>query len=57
MSLVVSAFWRDSKTGEIVEYTDWDGGHYMAGVEVARSQLWGSEAVNRPPRRAGAPHG
>ena len=47
MSLVVSAFWRDPATGETQEFTDWDAGHHMAGVERARWELWGSEAVRR----------
>ena len=47
MSLVVSAFWTDPTTGESREFTDWDDGYYMAGVEQARSDLWGSEAVRR----------
>jgi hypothetical protein len=47
MSLVVSAFWTDPATGESHEFTDWDDGHYMAGVERARWDLWGSEAVRR----------
>jgi hypothetical protein len=47
MSLVVSAYWRDPTTGEIVEFTDWEQGHHMAGVERARWELWGSEAVRR----------
>ena len=47
MSLVVSAFWYDPAIGEMQEFTDWDGGHYMAGVERARWELWGSEAVKR----------
>jgi hypothetical protein len=47
MSLVVSAYWRDPSTGEIEEFTDWEQGHHMAGVERARWKLWGSEAVRR----------
>jgi hypothetical protein len=47
MSLIVSAFWRDPATGETQEFTDWSGGHHMAGVERARWELWGSEAVRR----------
>ena len=47
MSLVVSAFWTDPATGEAHEFTDWDDGHYIAGVERARSELWGSESVRR----------
>ena len=47
MSLVVSAFWTDPATGESHDYTDWDDGHHMAGVESARSDLWGSETVRR----------
>src|SRR5436190_22230604 len=47
MSLVVSAFWRDSVSGEMQEFTDWEAGHHMAGVERARWELWGSEAVKR----------
>ena len=45
MSLVVSAFWTDPVTGESQKFTDYDNGHYMAGVECARSELWGSDAV------------
>lgn len=45
MTLVVSAHWRDSSTGESHDYTDWSDGHHMAGVECARSELWGSDAV------------
>jgi hypothetical protein len=47
MSLVVSAYWRNPDTGETEEFTDWEQGHYMAGVERARWDLWGSEAVRR----------
>jgi hypothetical protein len=47
MSLVVSAYWRDPATGETEEFTDWEQGHHMAGVERARCDLWGSEAVRR----------
>ena len=47
MSLVVSAFWTDPASGESREYTDWNDGHYMAGVESARTDLWGSGAVRR----------
>ena len=47
MSLVVSAFWTDPVSGESLEFTDWDDGHHMAGVERARRELWGSEAVRR----------
>jgi hypothetical protein len=47
MSLVVSAFWHDPATGEMKEFTDWDDGHHMAGVERARWKLWGSEAVKQ----------
>jgi hypothetical protein len=45
MSLVISAFWVDPETGETREFTDWDEGHYMAGLERARHDLWGSAAV------------
>lgn len=45
MSLVVSTFWHDPKSGEQREHTDWDDGHHMAGVERARWDLWGSAAV------------
>jgi hypothetical protein len=47
MSLVVSTFWRDPATGDTQELTDWDDGHYMAGVERARWELWGSDAIRR----------
>jgi hypothetical protein len=47
MSLVVSAFWRDPATGKTQEFTDRDHGHNLAGVERARRELWGSEAVKR----------
>ncbi len=47
MSLVVSAHWRDPATGEVQHFTDWDAGHSLAGVESARWELWGSEAVKR----------
>jgi hypothetical protein len=47
MSLVVSAFWTDPGTGDSCEFTDWDDGHHMAGVERARTDLWGSGAVRR----------
>jgi hypothetical protein len=47
MSLIVSAFWTDPTTGETHEFTDWENGHHMAGVERARWDLWGSEAVRR----------
>jgi hypothetical protein len=45
MSLVVSAFWYDTETGEFTEHTDWENGHQMAGAETSRWELWGSEAV------------
>jgi len=47
MSLVVSAFWTDPATGESCEFIDWEDGHHMAGVERARTDLWGSVAVRR----------
>jgi hypothetical protein len=47
MTLVVSAYWHDPKTGTSEEFTDWEAGHQMAGVERARWELWGSEAVRR----------
>jgi hypothetical protein len=47
MSLVVSAYWRDPATGETEEFTDWEQGHHMAGVERARWELWGSEAIRK----------
>jgi hypothetical protein len=47
MTLIVSAFWRDPATGKVEEFTDWEDGHYMAGVERARQNLWGSEPVRR----------
>jgi hypothetical protein len=47
MSLIVSAFWRDPTTGEFVEFIDWEHGHQLAGLERARWELWGSEAVRR----------
>jgi len=47
MTLVVSAFWRDPTSGDTQEFTDWDAGHHMAGVERARWELWGSESVRR----------
>lgn len=47
MSLLVAAYWRDPETGEIVQFVDWEGGHQIAGVERARYDLWGSEAVRR----------
>jgi hypothetical protein len=47
MTLVVSTFWTDPVSGETEEFTDWDAGHYMAGVERARWELWGSDAVKR----------
>jgi hypothetical protein len=47
MSLVVSAYWRDSETGAELEFTDWTDGHYMAGPENARTNLWGSDAVKQ----------
>jgi len=47
MSLIVSAFWTDPITGESHEFTDWEDGHHMAGVERARWELWGSEAVRK----------
>ena len=47
MSLVVSAYWCDPATGETEEFTDWEDGHHMAGVESARRELWGSEPVRR----------
>ena len=31
----------------MLEFTDWDNGHHMAGAERARSELWGSQAVRR----------
>ena len=37
----------DSASGESHEFTDRDDGHDMAGVERARWELWGSEAVRR----------
>jgi hypothetical protein len=54
MSLVVSTFWRDPATGDTRELTDWDAGHYMAGVERARRELWGSTHVSS---RSGLPEG
>jgi len=47
MSLVVSAYWYNPATGETEEFTDWEDGHYMAGVESGRGELWGSEPVRR----------
>jgi hypothetical protein len=47
MSLVVSAYWSDPSTGVTQEFTDWDDGRHMAGVERARWDLWGSEALRR----------
>ncbi len=47
MTLSISAFWRDPVTGKSEEFTDWEDGHYMAGVERPRQNLWGSEAVRR----------
>jgi hypothetical protein len=47
MSLVVSAFWLGPAGGTMETFTDWEAGHYMAGVESARTELWGSEAVRR----------
>lgn len=47
MSLVISTFWRDPITGDAQESTDWDHGHYTAGVERARWDLWGSDALRR----------
>jgi hypothetical protein len=47
MTLTASAFWRDPATGEFEEFTDWEDGHYMAAVERARRNLWGSEPVQR----------
>ena len=55
MSMVVSAFWTDSATGESQEFTDWDDGYHMAGVERARWDLWGSEAVRRRGTRGSWP--
>jgi hypothetical protein len=45
MSLVVSAFWTDPTSGQYCQFTDWDDGHYMAGVEASRRDVWGSKAV------------
>lgn len=39
-SLVVSSLWTDPVSGEGHDYTDWDDGHCMAGVERARWDLW-----------------
>ena len=47
MTLIVTAFWHDPDTGKYEQFTDWDHGHYMAGVERARQTLWGSEPVRR----------
>lgn len=47
MSLVVSAYWSNPATGATEGFTDWEDGHYMAGVERARQELWGSESVRR----------
>lgn len=47
MTLVVSTYWRDPSTGDEQEFTDWSEGHHMAGVERARRNLWGSDAVKR----------
>jgi hypothetical protein len=47
MTLVVSAYWHDLETGAYEEFTRWEAGHHMAGVERARWDLWESEAVRR----------
>ena len=47
MTLIVTAFWHDPATGKYEQFTDWDDGHHMAGVERARQTLWGSEPVRR----------
>jgi hypothetical protein len=47
MTLIVSAYWWDPATGEPKFFIDWEDGHSMAGVEVARVELWGSESVRR----------
>ena len=47
MSLVVSAYWCGPATDETEEFTDWEDGHHMAGVERARQELWGSGSVRR----------
>jgi hypothetical protein len=47
MSLIVSTVWRDPATGDSQSYTDWENGNYMAGVERARFELWGSDALRR----------
>ncbi len=47
MTLVISAYWLDPETGAFEEFTDWEAGHHMAGVERSRWDLWGSEAVRR----------
>ena len=47
MTLMVSAYWWDPATGEPEFFTDCEEGRCMAGVEVARFELWGSESVRR----------
>jgi hypothetical protein len=47
MTLTVSSFWHDPVSGKSQTFTDWEHGHYMAGVERARQELWGSDAVKR----------
>ncbi len=47
MTLIVSSYWRDPTTGASQEFTDWSDGHHMAGVERARWDLWGSDAVKK----------
>jgi hypothetical protein len=47
MTLAVFSFWNDPETGERQSFMDSAEGRCMAGVEQARWDLWGSEAVRR----------
>lgn len=47
MTLAVSSFWNDPETGTRERFMDSAEDRYMAGVEQARWDLWGSEAVRR----------
>lgn len=45
MTLTVSAHWIDAVSGKEVDFTDWNDGHYMAGVESSRQVIWGSGSI------------
>jgi hypothetical protein len=47
MTLTVFSFWNDPEMGTRQSFMDSAKGRSMAGVEQARWDLWGSEAVRR----------